>query len=176
MVSFIGCVPADNPEMVIFVVIDEPQNVAVQSSSVATELAGKILKDVLPFLEIYPSESSKDLDMNAVTPLLPSSDTQNNPDKDIAKDSDKAGEKENTKENSDTAKESSATEEGSKTETNSDTENSSETSRDASSEESTNGDGKENTKSDYTPGEGEEPVQDEIPDNLNETTESQDTE
>lgn len=176
VVSFIGCVPADNPEMVIFVVIDEPQNVAVQSSSVATELAGKILKDVLPFLEIYPSESSKDLDMDAVTPLLPSSDTQNNPDKDIAKDSDKAGEKENTKENSDTAKESSATEEGSKTETNSDTENSSETSRDTSSEESINGDGKENTKSDYTPGEGEEPVQDEIPDNLNETTESQDTE
>ena len=57
LVSFLGHVPADDPEVVIFVVVDEAQNVDVQANSgFATELASAILKDVLPFLEIYSSE------------------------------------------------------------------------------------------------------------------------
>lgn len=57
IVSFIGNVPADNPEIVIYVAIDEPQNVLIQAdSSLATKLTSKILAEVLPFLEIYPSE------------------------------------------------------------------------------------------------------------------------
>ncbi len=60
LVSFIGAVPADDPEIVIYVVIDEPQNVVKQAdSSIATRFASKILKDVLPFLEIYPSSDAK---------------------------------------------------------------------------------------------------------------------
>ncbi len=56
IVSFIGNVPADNPEVVIYVAIDEPQNVIKQAdSSLATKLASKILAEVLPFLEVYPS-------------------------------------------------------------------------------------------------------------------------
>lgn len=75
LVSFIGCVPADHPEMVIYVVIDNPQNVPVQSSATATQMAGEILKDILPFLEIYPTEGSTDLD--AVTGLLPGTGNNN---------------------------------------------------------------------------------------------------
>lgn len=61
VVSFIGNVPADDPEIVIYVVIDEPQNVEKQAdSSIATNLASKILKEVLPFLEIYPSTEIAD--------------------------------------------------------------------------------------------------------------------
>lgn len=57
IVSFIGNVPADNPEIVIYVAIDEPQNVVTQAdSSLATKLTSKILAEVLPFLEIYPSQ------------------------------------------------------------------------------------------------------------------------
>lgn len=57
VVSFLGHVPADNPEVVIFVVIDEAENVPTQANSaLATELASAILKDVLPFLEVYPTE------------------------------------------------------------------------------------------------------------------------
>jgi stage V sporulation protein D (sporulation-specific penicillin-binding protein) len=55
IVSFLGCAPAVNPEVVIYVMIDEPQNVERQAdSSIATRFASKILKQILPVLGIYP--------------------------------------------------------------------------------------------------------------------------
>ncbi|MFT4144893.1 MAG: penicillin-binding transpeptidase domain-containing protein [Mobilitalea sp.] len=55
IVSFLGCVPAINPEVVIYVMIDEPQNVEKQAdSSIATKFASKILKEILPALGIFP--------------------------------------------------------------------------------------------------------------------------
>ncbi|NLJ97160.1 MAG: peptidoglycan glycosyltransferase [Clostridiales bacterium] len=55
VVSFLGASPAINPEVVIFVVIDEPQNVARQDdSSIATKLSSRILNELLPALGIYP--------------------------------------------------------------------------------------------------------------------------
>lgn len=61
LVSFIGCVPTDNPQVVIYVVIDEPQNVLKQAdSSLATKTAGAILQEILPLLGIYPTEKGAD--------------------------------------------------------------------------------------------------------------------
>jgi len=55
VVSFLGAVPALNPEIVIYVVIDEPQNVERQDdSSIATKFASRIMKELLPALGIYP--------------------------------------------------------------------------------------------------------------------------
>lgn len=55
VVSFIGCVPADHPEVVIYVVIDEVHNEEKKaSSSLATALTSEILEEILPFLGIYP--------------------------------------------------------------------------------------------------------------------------
>jgi stage V sporulation protein D (sporulation-specific penicillin-binding protein) len=55
IVSFLGHVPAINPEIVIYVMIDEPQNVEKQAdSSIATKFTSRILKEILPALGIFP--------------------------------------------------------------------------------------------------------------------------
>ena len=75
VVSFIGAVPAINPEVVIYVVIDEPQNVIRQDdSSLATKLASRILTEILPALGIFPEG---DIDY-----LLPSKDESSDNDSD----------------------------------------------------------------------------------------------
>lgn len=56
LVSFIGCVPAKDPEVAIYAIIDEP-NVEVQSQSTyAQQLAKDILTEILPYMNIYPDE------------------------------------------------------------------------------------------------------------------------
>ena len=57
LVSFIGHAPAYDPEVVVFIVIDELENTDQTNTSVATQMAGEILAEVLPFLEVYPDES-----------------------------------------------------------------------------------------------------------------------
>ncbi len=53
LVSFLGCVPAENPEAVVYVIIDEPHVEDQAHSTYATEFASKIMKKILPFLGIY---------------------------------------------------------------------------------------------------------------------------
>lgn len=61
LISFIGHVPADNPKVLIYVVIDEA-NVANQAQcSLSTNLAKDIMADILPYLNIYPDEGKKDM-------------------------------------------------------------------------------------------------------------------
>ena len=55
LVSFIGCVPADDPKVMIYVVVDEASDEKLQSSaSIASSLAADILEESLPYLKIYP--------------------------------------------------------------------------------------------------------------------------
>ena len=55
LVSFLGHVPAINPEVVIFVIVDEPQNVVKQAdSTIATKLAARVLNEILPALGVFP--------------------------------------------------------------------------------------------------------------------------
>ncbi len=55
VVSFVGSAPSNNPEVCIYVVIDEVHSDTLYNSSrPATELASKILAQVLPYLGIYP--------------------------------------------------------------------------------------------------------------------------
>jgi stage V sporulation protein D (sporulation-specific penicillin-binding protein) len=69
LVSFIGAVPADKPEAVIYVVIDAPEK-GVQTAAAATAVASKILSEILPFLGIYPTEEI-DTSGNVVVPVMP---------------------------------------------------------------------------------------------------------
>lgn len=56
LVSFIGAVPINDPQVVIYVVVDEP-NVANQANSTyAQEIYRKIAMKVLPYMNIYPTE------------------------------------------------------------------------------------------------------------------------
>ena len=56
LVSFIGFAPADNPEVVLYVVVDEPNAAKQSSSSFAQEIWKNIMKEALPYLNIYPTE------------------------------------------------------------------------------------------------------------------------
>lgn len=64
LVSFIGYAPQENPEVVVYVVVDEPNVVAQASSSYATELASKIMSEIFPYLGITKSSETADTQAN----------------------------------------------------------------------------------------------------------------
>lgn len=60
LVSFIGYVPQENPEVVVYVIIDEPNVEEQAHSSYAQTVAKEILEEILPYLNIYPDEEMVD--------------------------------------------------------------------------------------------------------------------
>lgn len=80
LVSFIGAVPMDKPEVVIYVVIDDPHS-GSQTGSVATLEAAKILSEVLPLLGVFPTEEIDATD-GAIVPVMPTGKTNTNEKKD----------------------------------------------------------------------------------------------
>ena len=57
VVSFIGFAPVENPQVVVYVVIDELKD-NQEDSSAPTKMAGDILKEVLPYLQIFPEDAN----------------------------------------------------------------------------------------------------------------------
>ncbi len=57
LVSFIGYAPADNPQVLIYVIIDEPNVEDQAHSNYAQELAKEIMEEVLPYMNLYPDEA-----------------------------------------------------------------------------------------------------------------------
>lgn len=60
--SFIGFAPADDPQIAILVMLDEPNGSEYFGGLTAAPTAGKILSDVLPYLEITPKYTDEELD------------------------------------------------------------------------------------------------------------------
>ncbi|MGI6020021.1 MAG: peptidoglycan D,D-transpeptidase FtsI family protein [Lachnospiraceae bacterium] len=56
LVSFIGFWPYEQPELVCYVVIDEPNTSNQANSAYAQVLARDIMSEVLPYMNIYPDE------------------------------------------------------------------------------------------------------------------------
>jgi len=56
LVSFIGFAPVDHPEVVLYVIVDEPNAPKQSFSSFAQEIWKNIMKEALPYLNIYPTE------------------------------------------------------------------------------------------------------------------------
>lgn len=57
LVSFIGFAPADDPAVVLYVVIDEPNTDEQANSTYPQYVAQGILKELLPYLNIAPDET-----------------------------------------------------------------------------------------------------------------------
>ena len=60
LVSFIGAVPINDPQVVIYVVVDEPNVEDQANSTYAQTLFREIATEVLPYMEIYPTEEVTD--------------------------------------------------------------------------------------------------------------------
>ena len=86
LVSFIGCVPAEDPQAVIYVIIDEPNVEDQAHSTYATEFASKIMKRILPFLGIY-SEATPDSKPDSSAEPDSKPDSSAEPDSSAAPDS-----------------------------------------------------------------------------------------
>lgn len=69
--SFGGFAPADDPQIAILVVLDEPQTFIRYGGTISAPVAQKILADTLPYLGIEPVYTEAELaNMNSATPAV----------------------------------------------------------------------------------------------------------
>lgn len=60
VVSFIGFAPTDNPEVLVYVVVDEPNAEEQDHSYYATNVCHDIMEKILPFLNYEPERTNND--------------------------------------------------------------------------------------------------------------------
>lgn len=74
LVSFMGFVPYDDPQLVIYTVINQPNVEDEAHSSYAQNITREILKEVLPYMNVYPDEGqtgiNADLDITGNNPPI----------------------------------------------------------------------------------------------------------
>ena len=74
LVSFIGFAPVENPELVIYCIVDEPNTEDQPHSYYAQNIVREILEEILPYMNIYPDEEmtgvNKDLDITGTDPYF----------------------------------------------------------------------------------------------------------
>ena len=56
LVSFVGAAPIDDPQLVVYVVVDEANAEDQGQSSFASTIASNIFSEALPYLQIFPTE------------------------------------------------------------------------------------------------------------------------
>ena len=56
VLSFIGCAPYDNPQAVVYVVVDQPKVEDQAATGIASALAGEVVDKVFKVLGIYPEK------------------------------------------------------------------------------------------------------------------------
>ncbi len=74
LVSFIGFAPYENPELVIYCTIDEPNTPDQPHSYYAQNIVREVLEEVLPYMNIYPDEeltgANEGLDITGTDPFF----------------------------------------------------------------------------------------------------------
>lgn len=58
VVSFIGFAPVDDPQVVVYVVIDELKD-NQEDSGTPTKMAGDIIGEILPYLQVFPEDGTE---------------------------------------------------------------------------------------------------------------------
>lgn len=61
LVSFIGFAPVENPELVIYCIVDEPNVEDQPHSTFAQNIVREILEEIMPYMNIYPDEPTTGL-------------------------------------------------------------------------------------------------------------------
>ena len=75
VVSFAGYVPVENPQVLVYVVVDEPNTAEQDSSIYASAVAKQVFTELLPYLNIFPdqeltgSEADDDSDEKALADM-----------------------------------------------------------------------------------------------------------
>ena len=60
VVSFCGFAPVDHPEVLVYVAIDQPHVADQPHSTYASEVFAKIMKEILPYLNVFPDTETGD--------------------------------------------------------------------------------------------------------------------
>ena len=81
VVSFMGFAPVDDPQVVVYVVIDEPNVESQPHSSFAQEVAKNIFTEILPYLNVFRTEelSEEDIEQLQKLHILPGTDREKAP-------------------------------------------------------------------------------------------------
>ena len=69
LLSFAGFTPVEHPEVVIYVVVDEPHVKDQAHSIYATEFSSQVMKEILPLLGLYQSDDVKKKDKTKATDI-----------------------------------------------------------------------------------------------------------
>ena len=75
VVSFCGIAPTDDPQVLVYVVIDQPHVEDQAHSTFASGVFAQVMGDILPYLNVFPTG-----DVQVVTPIRPSGEYVTNPD------------------------------------------------------------------------------------------------
>lgn len=69
LVSFAGFTPIEKPQVMIYVVVDEPKVEDQAHSVYATEFSSQVMKEILPLLNLYQSDDTKKKDRTKATDI-----------------------------------------------------------------------------------------------------------
>lgn len=67
--SFVGCAPADDPQIAVLIIIDEPQGYVHGGGAIAAPVAGSVMEQTLKYMNVEPVYTDEELSkLNATTP------------------------------------------------------------------------------------------------------------
>ncbi len=67
--SFVGCAPADDPQIAVLIIIDEPQGGNHGGGAIAAPVAGSVIEQTLKYMNVEPVYTDTELSkINATTP------------------------------------------------------------------------------------------------------------